>query len=146
VKRLYCSFVVDSLNDRLGHSEFVVNLARLYNIMLHFMDLRPRSRICGGVVRSNLRAACNFLIRSHAFRGMIFGSMFPHRCDSTSMFDIISDGTANANALRLHFLETESLTQTSLISPKQGESIIIVGAGAFGTSLALELVTNYRDK
>jgi len=29
---------------------------------------------------------------------------------------------------------------------EQGQSIIIVGAGAFGSSLALELVTNYPDK
>ena len=62
------------------------------------------------------------------------------------MSDIISDGTANANALRLHFLKAESRTQTSVVSPKQGESIIIAGAGAFGTSLALELVTNYGHK
>jgi NADH dehydrogenase FAD-containing subunit len=61
------------------------------------------------------------------------------------MANIISDGTANANDLRLHF-EAESLAQTSPSPPKGGESIIIVGAGAFGTSLALELITNYADK
>jgi NADH dehydrogenase FAD-containing subunit len=61
------------------------------------------------------------------------------------MADIISDGIANANNLREHF-EIKSLEQTSSIPSKGGESIIIIGAGAFGTSLALELATNYDDK
>lgn len=61
------------------------------------------------------------------------------------MANIISDGTANANDLREHF-EIESLEQTNSMASKGGESIIIVGAGAFGTSLALELATNYDDK
>jgi hypothetical protein len=62
------------------------------------------------------------------------------------MTSIESGGIANVNALRQQF-ERQSLSPTT--SPRtgnHGQSIIIVGAGAFGTSLALELVTNYRDK
>jgi hypothetical protein len=59
---------------------------------------------------------------------------------------IDSEGTANANILRQHF-EGQSLSHTtSLKTVEHGQSIIIVGAGAFGSSLALELVTNYRHK
>ena len=59
---------------------------------------------------------------------------------------IESGGIADANVLRQHFLE-ESLNQTSPETDRgSGESVIIVGAGAFGSSLALELVTCYADK
>ena len=62
------------------------------------------------------------------------------------MNSIDSEGTANANILRQHF-EGQSLSPTTrLQTVEHGQSIIIVGAGAFGSSLALELVTNYRHK
>ena len=62
------------------------------------------------------------------------------------MNSINSDGTANANILREDF-EGQSLSPTtSLKTVDHGQSIIIVGAGAFGSSLALELVTNYSHK
>ena len=62
------------------------------------------------------------------------------------MTSINSGGIADANILRQHF---EALSLTPGSSPRSvehGESIIIVGAGAFGSSLALELVTHYRHK
>jgi hypothetical protein len=62
------------------------------------------------------------------------------------MASIDSGGTANVNILRQHF---ESQTLSPVTSPRtidHGQSIIIVGAGAFGSSLALELVTHYRHK
>ena len=62
------------------------------------------------------------------------------------MNSIDSEGTANANILRQHF-EGQSLSPTTSVKTvEHGQSIIIVGAGAFGSSLALELVTNYRHK
>lgn len=65
---------------------------------------------------------------------------------STDMNSIDSEGTSNANILRQHF-EGQSLSPAnSLETVEHGQSIIIVGAGAFGSSLALELVTNYRHK
>src|SRR5436190_13524956 len=45
------------------------------------------------------------------------------------------------NLLRRRFQEN----QYTANSADEGKSIIIVGAGAFGSSLALELVKNYRD-
>jgi NADH dehydrogenase FAD-containing subunit len=62
------------------------------------------------------------------------------------MDSIDSGGTADANILRQHF---ESQILSPVISSRaveHGQSIIIVGAGAFGSSLALELVTHYRHK
>jgi hypothetical protein len=56
---------------------------------------------------------------------------------------ISSSGTADGNLLRQHFQE-QSLNPTSSSSLPKGESIIIIGAGAFGSSLALELVTHYQ--
>jgi hypothetical protein len=65
---------------------------------------------------------------------------------SAVMNSINSDGTANANILREDF-EGQSLSPTTgLKTVDHGQSIIIVGAGAFGSSLALELVTNYSHK
>jgi len=65
---------------------------------------------------------------------------------SENMASVITDGIANANALRaqfeIHSLESSLLDKTA----EHGESVIIVGAGAFGSSLALELATHYRDK
>jgi hypothetical protein len=58
----------------------------------------------------------------------------------------MADGIANANVLRSQF-ETQSSESPVLdTTAEHGESVIIVGAGAFGSSLALELVTHYRDK
>ena len=57
-----------------------------------------------------------------------------------------SGGTANVNVLRQRFLEESLSPTTSRQRREHGESIIIIGAGAFGCSLALELVTHYRDK
>ena len=57
-----------------------------------------------------------------------------------------ADSTANANVLRKQF-QQRSLNNSSMQNTEaKGQSIIIVGAGAFGSSLALELVTHYRDK
>src|SRR5947207_8570765 len=65
---------------------------------------------------------------------------------SAEMNSIDSEGTANANVLRQYF-EGQSLSPTTnLKTVEHSQSIIIVGAGAFGLSLALELVTNYRHK
>ena len=55
------------------------------------------------------------------------------------------ESIADANVLRQQF-EKRALKQEHEAKPVDGPSIIIVGAGAFGSSLALELVTNYRDK
>jgi len=57
-----------------------------------------------------------------------------------------SRGIADANTLRQHFLEQCLGGPSSKTTISDGQSIIIVGAGAFGSSLALELVTNYPDK
>src|SRR5271170_3614929 len=57
-----------------------------------------------------------------------------------------SGGIADANVLRQHFLEQSLGAPSSKRTGEHGQSIIIVGAGAFGSSLALELVTNYPDK
>jgi len=57
-----------------------------------------------------------------------------------------SGGIADANILRQLFLEQSLGAPGSKKSIERGESVIIVGAGAFGSSLALELVTNYPDK
>jgi len=62
------------------------------------------------------------------------------------MTTLIADGIANANALRAHFEIESSQSKDFDKTPKNGESVIIVGAGAFGSSLALELVTHYREK
>jgi NADH dehydrogenase FAD-containing subunit len=62
------------------------------------------------------------------------------------MSTINSEGIANANILRQHFEEQSLNPQSSLKTVEHGQSIIIVGAGAFGSSLALELVSNYRDE
>ena len=59
---------------------------------------------------------------------------------------IESGGIADVNVLRQHFLEQSFSASRSTRAVEHGESIIIVGAGAFGSSLALELVTNYPDK
>lgn len=53
---------------------------------------------------------------------------------------------SNTNVLRKKF---ETRVLSSLKTSKRivdKSSVIIVGAGAFGSSLALELVTNYREK
>lgn len=68
------------------------------------------------------------------------------------MATINSSGIADANRLRQHF-EAISLSlnvsaptsERCAPTPENKQSIIIVGAGAFGSSLALELVTHYRD-
>jgi NADH dehydrogenase FAD-containing subunit len=61
------------------------------------------------------------------------------------MATITSEGIANANTLRQQF-EGLGLDPSSIPAhPANGKSIIIVGAGAFGSSLALELVTHYSD-
>lgn len=53
---------------------------------------------------------------------------------------------ANANNLRREFEErcANGIKDSEQIA--NGLSVIIVGAGAFGSSLALELVTHYRDR
>ncbi len=62
------------------------------------------------------------------------------------MNSIDSEGTANVNVLRQHF-EGQLLSPTTNVKTVEpGQSIIIVGAGAFGSSLALELVIHYRHK
>jgi hypothetical protein len=67
-----------------------------------------------------------------------------HSFVDTSLME--SEGTANANILRQYFEEQSLNSVTPPTTGEYGQSIIIVGAGAFGSSLALELVTNYRDK
>ena len=62
------------------------------------------------------------------------------------MNTIESGGIANGNILRRHFQDQSLNPTSSYRHVEQGQSIIIVGAGAFGSSLALELVTNYPDK
>jgi NADH dehydrogenase FAD-containing subunit len=62
------------------------------------------------------------------------------------MTTILPDGIANANALRAQFETESSISQETDKTAEGGESVIIVGAGAFGSSLAFELVTHYRDK
>lgn len=62
------------------------------------------------------------------------------------MTSIESGGIANANVLRQHFQKQSLDSAISSQNGKRGQSIIIVGGGAFGSSLALELVTNYRDQ
>ena len=62
------------------------------------------------------------------------------------MTTVLPDGIANANALRAQFEIESSISQETDQTAEGGESVIIVGAGAFGSSLALELVTHYRDK
>lgn len=59
--------------------------------------------------------------------------------------DIDSGGTANANILRRQF---DARHPDISVKPEvdRGESILIVGAGAFGSSLALELVTRHHEK
>ena len=59
---------------------------------------------------------------------------------------IESGGIADVNVLRQHFLERSFGASRSKRPVEDGESSIIVGAGAFGSSLALELVSNYPDK
>jgi hypothetical protein len=61
------------------------------------------------------------------------------------MTTITSEGTANANTLRQHFQGLSLDPSVIPTHPANGKSIIIVGAGAFGSSLALELVTHYSD-
>lgn len=69
------------------------------------------------------------------------------RRDNQAMTTMVeSGGIADANVLRQHFLEESLGAPSSKKIAGLGESIIIVGAGAFGSSLALELVTNYSDK
>ena len=58
----------------------------------------------------------------------------------------MADGIANANALRAQFEIQGIESQVFDKTVENGESVIIVGAGAFGSSLALELATHYRDK
>jgi hypothetical protein len=58
--------------------------------------------------------------------------------------DIDSGGTANANILRRQFDARHP--DISVKPVGRGESILIVGAGAFGSSLALELVTRHHEK
>jgi NADH dehydrogenase FAD-containing subunit len=62
------------------------------------------------------------------------------------MTTVLADGIANANALRAQFEIESSLSRDFDKTAENGGSVIIVGAGAFGSSLALELVTHYRDK
>ena len=61
------------------------------------------------------------------------------------MNSIEADTTANANILRNNFQE-RALNVSAPDAEVQGQSVIIVGAGAFGSSLALELVTHSNDK
>lgn len=69
------------------------------------------------------------------------------RRDNQAMTTMVeSGGIADANVLRQHFIEESLGARSSKKIVGNGESIIIVGAGAFGSSLALELVTNYSDK
>lgn len=64
---------------------------------------------------------------------------------SRTMDEVNSDGIADANLLREAF--QKRIQEPTPTEPhSRGESIIIVGAGAFGSSLALELVTNYSQK
>ena len=58
------------------------------------------------------------------------------------MTSIDSGGIANANVLREQF---EGRGLNADVSAETAD-IVIVGAGAFGSSLALELVTHHRDK
>lgn len=62
------------------------------------------------------------------------------------MTNIDSEGIADANALRQVFQSRALDSETPTKAIKNRESIIIVGAGAFGSSLALELVTHHRHK
>lgn len=62
------------------------------------------------------------------------------------MTTVLAEGIANANTLRAQFEIESSEAQTYDKTVGNGDSVIIVGAGAFGSSLALELVTHYRDK
>jgi NADH dehydrogenase FAD-containing subunit len=57
-----------------------------------------------------------------------------------------SSGTADANRLREYFEQLSLAPSRPKENSSHGQSVIIVGAGAFGTSLALELVTNHKDK
>ena len=62
------------------------------------------------------------------------------------MVSVLADGIANANAFRAQFEIQSSGSSLLDKTVEHRESVIIVGAGAFGSSLALELVTHYRDK
>jgi hypothetical protein len=57
--------------------------------------------------------------------------------------EVDSEGIANANVLRQQF--DARRPEMSVKPVEHGESIVIVGAGAFGSSLALELVTRHRE-
>ena len=57
-----------------------------------------------------------------------------------------ANGGANVNALRREFEgRCSDYAEGSGKAPDE-LSVIIVGAGAFGVSLALELVTHYSDR
>jgi NADH dehydrogenase FAD-containing subunit len=62
------------------------------------------------------------------------------------MTTITSEGIADANILRQQFEDLSLNPKGSNSVVEHGQSIIIVGAGAFGSSLALELVTHYRHR
>jgi NADH dehydrogenase FAD-containing subunit len=66
--------------------------------------------------------------------------------DSLAMNSIEADTTADGNILRKQFQERSINASAPQISTEKGQSIIIVGAGAFGSSLALELMTHYRER
>jgi hypothetical protein len=54
------------------------------------------------------------------------------------MTTVNSEGMANANVLRQHFEQRNLEPSTLSIPSSNGNSVIIVGAGAFGSSLALD--------